>query len=349
MSSADDSGDYSLPNECFQWKNLESSENSEKRVFPPDDLFDIDDEEWHLTGFFRPAPTAKEGTRALSPVKSTRRDIPSTSALSLNTAKPSTATDPIPSVGVPVKPPREWPPTGTDIRGRNHPGNIVGFLKSRLPEKVKYVAIEVVSRDTDFIPPSDAKVYPTEWLHISNPIWIMPRDDGFASAVGVPFTRESHWDKIKITIVKQTNGDIYATRWGVTAVIYYAEGGTGGFSQPPVLQVKITDIKPKSRKPENRWKPAKWEKGVSTKHIPVDSPYWSKLVAGLAQTEKGHSIHLRSEVDRVLCIVKLEADFSVTVRRLHTEVKLLGPWEWTDLDQWEAEMDRKGTCFDTPI
>ncbi|KAL5274711.1 hypothetical protein ACFFRR_001031 [Megaselia abdita] len=164
-------------------------------------------------------------------------------------------------------------------------------------------------------------------------------DDGMASKPGVPFVRKSHLDGVYVTTVKKESGDIHAERWGITVVIRYGIGGTGGFTQPPILERQYPQREQKKRKPWNARKPIKIENGVSTIQIPVDCPYWSHLLYGIEQPEEGRSIFVDSEIDNIQCIVLLESDFSVSIRRLHVEAKLLGPWSYTDLDDWLKNVD----------
>lgn len=144
-----------------------------------------------------------------------------------------------------------------------------------------------------------------------------------AAEVGEAYTRNSGVDDIPVTVTRQINRDIYAERWGCTVVIQYGAGGDdGGFAQLTPLEEVTAQWVMKQRKPKKTWKKTRIE--VETR-IPRENPYWSRLANGVLHPTSGRSLRITSDIDRILSILLLEDDFSVSVRRLHKTVKLLGP------------------------
>lgn len=333
-------------------------------VFPPDYLFGLDDEEWHIPSYSPPSPlyggwivksedaingkfreknmTMKNLMRAdEKSLEPEENDWEANETVSESGEKDWDADEKIELFPLPMAPPNE------ELRGIKHPGSIVGHLVSRLPFQPIYKAIEIVAINPFFEPEKEKKVFPTCWIHMRNPYWIQAVDDGLTGKIGVPYTRLSHIDNISITTTRQKNGDIWAERWGVTVVIFYGNGGTGGFTQPMPLKNHETQWTAKSRQKKNVWKRTVIEHAVGTASISAESPYWARLVSGIAQTEYGKSFRIKSDIDGVECIIGLEDDYSVNVRRLHKTVKLLGPWEYTDLDKWmDGFHEEKGVNFD---
>lgn len=186
----------------------------------------------------------------------------------------------------------------------------------RIDPKYDYVAIEVVDFNHSFR--ASRLFFPTQYLAMNNPYWQCVQNLATEDHDGQVREILNMIDGCLMKVQALPNGRIYVTRNGVKVIVQYEDGSTGGFDQPaPLLLVE-------SRTPT---KPRRKENCVSTQNISLDCPYWAQLVSGLVSPKnKGLTIWVRSAFDGVKCLVLLETDGSVQIRRDNVQVQILGPY-----------------------
>ncbi|KAL5282311.1 hypothetical protein ACFFRR_005473 [Megaselia abdita] len=186
----------------------------------------------------------------------------------------------------------------------------------RLNNKYDLQPIEVVTFDPWH--EEDRPFYPTQFRHPDHPYW-----DAFKD---LP---EQYWDGQEYDMISQIDGagvcvrltpcgKVFVRREGVEVVIRYEDGGNGGYTAPE----KLRAIPP--RTPQ---KPRRKEPCVKTLDIPLECPYWTQLLDGLVSPVRGLTNWVRSAYDGVKCLILMEMDGRVEVRRDNVQVQLLGRYK----------------------
>lgn len=195
-------------------------------------------------------------------------------------------------------------------------------LRYRLPTSLRfrnihdYRAIEIVRVDGLWQPPPKRKYFPTHWLQITNPYWKSAQETEDAE-LDENGHREflSTDDGATIQLWKRGNGDFWAERAGVTVIVKYSAGGTGGFFQFPQLE----EVDNPTPKPPNQ----RVEAGVDLRFITHESPYWKYIFWNLTYKKKGSTLVGKHPIDDVVCFVKMEEDGAIKIRRRFQEVHFL--------------------------
>lgn len=330
------SNSYTLPEDCWPWKDEQVDDWEE--AWPPEHLFYIDDEKW--CPWIDAEIKAKSGTKAKEePVAGPSGVKPKEKKEVV--AKPSEVVtmegrqeelDSDWSWRTDATPPGVWmggpervqicipplPPLVNLLRGVKLPAENYGRVRDRFPKIKNYRVIEVVEYD-EHHRRHPGRSYPTEWLAISNPYWRPIRESAPREYTPQWSKIFNNIDNIWIDVQRQPNMNLLAKRCGVTAVIEYADGGTGGIIQPTPLEMLLRVNPPTNRRPKEI------EYGVPTPHIPRGSPYWRRLLFNILQPKTGLTIRVASDVDGVKNLIMLESDGSISISRLYQRVSICGP------------------------
>lgn len=209
----------------------------------------------------------------------------------------------------------QLPALVNQLRGTKLP-TCHGRLRDRFPVGENVPEIVVVDVEENYV--REQKVFPTEWIQISNPYWDAVR----AAAKKIHCSDFWSWipskdDDVFVAFKRQKNGDLYAMRCGVTVVIEHGNGGNGNIPQRTPL-VSTSHGNPHR---------GKKEMGVPTAYINPTGPYWRRLLFNMLQPLEGITTRIASDVDGVKCVIMCEADGSVAVSRMYQKVQLLGPLE----------------------
>lgn len=192
-----------------------------------------------------------------------------------------------------------------------------GFpLDLRFEPNYAYTALEVVTWDPWF--EASRPFFPTQWIHKDNPYWapVLELPDRYWDGETMQILHPV--DGCEMEVNAHPNGEVLVNRNGVTVQVAYEDGGNGGYPQPPPLSEIVPEGEPYNRKKE----PC-----VETVGIPRGCPYWSSLLAGLVSPNYGKTKWVRSEFDEVKCLVLMEPDGRVEVRRDNKQVEILGPYQ----------------------
>lgn len=191
------------------------------------------------------------------------------------------------------------------------------FILDRFPENHQWMGLKTFPERGDELP----GFFPTHWLTVNGNYvkeFLSLKKPHFINSVEL---RMSAKDAAYVTIETKFNGEMYMTRFGQRAKIRSATGDpikNGG-------QV-IWDSIPRAKGPQGE-KLHTFLKGIRSQDIPLGCPYWNRLLIGLYYPDEGEVPYPRtSSIDHVPCLVYIESNGRVSIRRDGYRIELLPPF-----------------------
>lgn len=177
----------------------------------------------------------------------------------------------------------------------------------------------------------DRRCLPTHWIPANSSYMTEFRNLRAPNEGNTLYECLSSYDNAFVTTEVLSSGEVYITRFGQRARIRSAVadrrdsnrlGGQRYFPKLQQVEIPLSQQKPPCHQRRRKKCP-----GYPTDEIPLECPYWAKLVRGLSYPEKGAIPYkTNSTVDKVRCLIFIEANGRVQATRNGVRVELLPPF-----------------------
>lgn len=168
------------------------------------------------------------------------------------------------------------------------------------------------------------KVMPTEYIPANSKYYDQCRQERIPYEGLTIREVQSRYDRVNLRIEIYATGELFVTRCGQRTRI--RSTSSSGHSIYNIGGQLFWPPHPFADGPQIRPHKTDWE-GVRTEDIPIQSPYWARLVQDLRYPEEGE-IHIprESRIDKAKCLLYIESNGRVTVTRKGYRFQLLPPF-----------------------